>query len=80
MDREKILELQKRVKFCIKHEIPVQTKYGTFVPEAIVLRYTRNEWRYTVELHDIQRRKSSYTEPLDGVDWPTEGGGFVCVK
>ena len=78
MTKQEIQSLLNRIKFCIVHSVVVDYRSGQYVPFRIVLSYVKNEWLYSVEMHDCKRKDSSITVAVTDIDWPTTGGGFVC--
>lgn len=77
MTRDEIIELQTRVKFCMKRRVPVEWNGSEYIPSGMFLRYRESDgFYYTVELTDKNRLNSTVTVGLDEVEWPSEGGGF----
>ena len=70
-------EMQRKIKFCIRHRIKVEFGGKKYFPSGMSLRYKEPDgFFYTVELTDPNRLNSTITVGINDVDWPEEGGGF----
>lgn len=69
-----------RAKFCIAHKIVVSLQWGEYFPVALILRRIKDEWIYSVELHDVNRINSLITIGLYDIEWPDTGGGYTCIS
>lgn len=78
MNKEELIEKQRRVKFCMRRRVPVQYgEKGKYYVEAMLLRYSNQfGFTYSVELSDVKRINSTITVGIDDLDFPKEGGGF----
>lgn len=81
MTVEEFAKNKKKAQFCIMCKIPVKIDmwdlHGEFIPLRMILYWSEKDqdWKYEIELKDMNAKSSIITVPLEDVEFPSEGGG-----
>lgn len=71
MEANTIREQLNIIKFCIANRLKVLYSSAEYIPVALILRFNKEKWVYSVELQDCKFRASSVYVGIYDVEWAT---------
>ncbi|MEE1137281.1 MAG: hypothetical protein U0M02_02255 [Acutalibacteraceae bacterium] len=78
---EETLQIPKLAAFALKRKIPVDCgEDGIRTCAGIHLVFENSEWCLLAELHDVGKIKPVIYNPVNSVNWPNSGGGYICAS